>query len=322
MLTATRRRFLRTATATAAGITFIPSCLSAGIGGNPASDTLTLGMIGCGKQALGLAHVMQQVPGTRLVAACDLHPAKLAKFVSIRQENLTAADRADETSIATYADYRQLLDHHGLDAVVVAVPDHQHATVCIEALDRGLHVYCEKPLAHTVEEGRAMAEAVARSGKVLQTGSMQRSMFNFGRAVELVQSGELGEVKEVLVGIGPPPRPFDLEGQTVPEGLDWKAWIGPSVMRPYNPVLLPPPDLDIWGKWRGLRRVRWRHGHRLGRAHVRYRTVGEGHGRIWPHSLHPAPGRQPAGWTHLLLRRRHPRRAPHVRPGQRHSLHR
>ena len=250
MLTTTRRRFLRTATATAAGITFIPSYLSAGIGGNPASDTLMLGMVGCGKQALGLAHVLMQVPGTRLVAACDLHPAKLAKFVSIREENLTAADRADEASIATYADYRQLLDHDGLDAVVVAVPDHQHATVCIEALDRGLHVYCEKPLAHTIEEGRAMAEAVARSGRVLQTGSMQRSMFNFGRAVELVQSGKLGEVKEVLVGIGPPPRPFDLEGQAVPEGLDWAAWIGPSVMRPYHPVLLPPPDLDIWAKWR------------------------------------------------------------------------
>ncbi len=250
MATTTRRRFLRTSTATAAGLTFVPSFLSAGVGRNPASDAITIGMIGCGKQATGLAYVLMQVPGTRLVAASDLHPAKLTKFIEGRSAHLTRADRAAEADITPYPDYRDLLAHDGLDAVVVAIPDHQHATVCIEALDRGLHVYCEKPLAHTVEEGRAMVEAVGRSGKVLQTGSMQRSMFNFGRAVELVQAGELGEVKEVLVAIGPPPKPFDLEAEKVPEGLDWSAWIGPSVMRPYHPSLLPPPDLDIWGKWR------------------------------------------------------------------------
>ena len=245
-----RRHFLRTTTATAAGLTFVPSYLNAGIGANPASDAITIGMIGCGKQALGLANVLLQVPGTRLVAASDLHPAKLAKFIDLHKNKLTAADRAAEADLRAYVDYRELLAHDGLDAVVVAIPDHQHATVCIAALDRGLHVYCEKPLAHTVEEGRAMVEAVKRSEKVLQTGSMQRSMFNFGRAVELVQSGKLGEVKEVLVGIGPPPKRFDLEGEPVPDGLDWKAWIGPSVMRPYHPTLLPPPDLDIWAKWR------------------------------------------------------------------------
>ncbi len=245
-----RRSLLQRSVAAAAGLTFVPSFLSAGIGGNPASDTMTFGVIGCGRQALGLARNLKQVPLTRIVAVCDVHPAKVEHFAAQQREQLVGLEAPATEPLVTYADYRALLEHPDLDAVIVATPDHQHATICIAALDKGLHVYCEKPLAHTVEEGRAMVAAVDRSGKVLQTGSMQRSMFNFKKAVEIVRSGRLGEVNQVLVSIGPPPKPFRLDAQPLPAGLDWQGWIGPTVERPYHPDLLPPTDADFWGRWR------------------------------------------------------------------------
>ncbi|THH40030.1 Gfo/Idh/MocA family protein [Neolewinella litorea] len=250
-MTNSRRTFLRQSAAAAAGITFIPSYLSAGIGGNRANTDLAIGFIGCGRQGLGLARNLANVPGTRLVAACDVHSAKLEHFVGQVMERAAAdSGGSAQTAVRSYSDYRALLEHEGLDAVVVATPDHQHATICVAALDRGLHVYCEKPLAHTIEEGRSMVEATQRNNKVLQTGSMQRSMFNFQKAVEVIRAGKLGEVKEVIVSIGGPPRAFDLPAQPLPEGVDWSGWIGPTVDRPYHPDLLPPIDADYWGRWR------------------------------------------------------------------------
>ncbi len=245
----TRRTFLRQSAAAAAGLTFIPSYLSARIGGNRAADAMTFGVIGCGRQALGLTNNLSRITDAKLVAACDVHPGKLANF---RQRAAAWAEEFNTGAgeVRSYGDYRELLDHPGLDAVIVATPDHQHATICIAALDAGKHVYCEKPMAHTVQEGRAMVEATTRNGKVLQTGSMQRSMFNFQRAVEVVRSGDLGEIVDVLVSVGAPPKRFDLVGQPIPAGLDWKSWIGPSVERPYHPDLLPPVDADFWGLWR------------------------------------------------------------------------
>jgi predicted dehydrogenase len=246
----TRRDFLTATTATAA-FTLIPSWMRAGLpGGSSPNADVHLGMIGCGRQGNGLSRLLTKMDDVRIVAACDVHPAKREDYVATMRAEYAGAKGAGNVEIAEYDDYRALIDHDGLDAVFIATPDHQHAPICIAALERGLHVYCEKPLAHTVEEGRAMVEATEQSGKVLQTGSMQRSMHNFQEAVRLVQAGELGEIKEVLVSIGPPPKPFDLEGEEMPTGLDWQSWIGPSVMRPYHPTLLPPIGMNIWGKWR------------------------------------------------------------------------
>ncbi|MCP9235898.1 Gfo/Idh/MocA family protein [Lewinella sp. JB7] len=246
----TRRSLLRTA-AVAAPFTLIPSWMRAGLPGkgSPNAD-LQIGVIGCGRQANGLSGVLSRMDGVKVIAACDVHAAQLAYYTKARREEHAAAGAGAVPEIATYADYRALIDHSGLDAVLIATPDHQHAPICIAALEKGLHVYCEKPLAHTIEEGRAMVEATEKSGKVLQTGSMQRSMYNFRHAVKLIQAGKLGEIREAIVSIGPPPIPFDLEGQPVPDGLDWTSWIGPTVTRPYHPTLLPTQEMKMWGKWR------------------------------------------------------------------------
>lgn len=243
-----RRTFLKTTTA--AGLfTFIPALARAGLAGRSSLDDIQLGVIGTGRRAVGLARTMARLGGVRIVAACDVAPFKLAAFTATCQAAF-AETEATDPGIRVYANYRDLVRHAGLDAVLVATPDHQHVPMCIAALEQGLHVYCEKPLAHTVEEGRALVAATERTGKVLQTGSQQRSMANFQRAVALIHAGELGEVREALVSIGSPPRPFDLPAEPLPDGVNWGEWIGPSVYRPYHSDLLPQPDKQIWPKWR------------------------------------------------------------------------
>jgi predicted dehydrogenase len=134
--------------------------------------------------------------------------------------------------------------------VVIATPDHWHAVVSILAADAHKHIYCEKPLAHSIEEGRAMVNAVHRNHVVLQTGSMQRSWVNFRRACELVRNGYIGDIKEVLVSVGTPAIADDLPGQPIPPVLDWERWVGPAPLRPFNAELSPPVEQDIFPNWR------------------------------------------------------------------------
>ena len=133
-----------------------------------------------------------------------------------------------------YKDFRELLDQQDLDAVLIATPDHWHAIPTIRACEAGKHIYVEKPLAHNIQEGRAMVEAARTTGKIVQAGTQQRSATHFPECAEMVQSGALGEVRLVRVwnyanyypkGIGHAP---DTEP---PEGLDWDFYLGPAPSR-------------------------------------------------------------------------------------------
>jgi len=114
-------------------------------------------------------------------------------------------------------------------------------------------VYCEKPLAHSIEEGRAMVNAVKRNNIILQTGSMQRSRENFRKACELVRNGYVGEIKEVLVNVGKAAVPCTLPQLPVPSELNWDMWLGPAANRPFNPELSPPAEEDIFPNWRNYK---------------------------------------------------------------------
>jgi len=213
------------------------------------SDRINIGFIGTGKQARGLAESFS--PIAQLVAGADIDTEKLAAFAAKVQE--LAAKAAGTTTykgFTPYANFQQILDRKDIDGVVVATPDHWHAVVSVMAAGAGKHVYCEKPLAHSVEEGRAMVNAVKRNKVVLQTGSMQRSWRNFRHACELVRNGYVGEIKEIWVTVGGPSIPCDLPGKPVPANLDWKKWVGPAVYHDYNPTLAPPLQEDVWALWR------------------------------------------------------------------------
>ncbi len=245
-----RKTFIKNTLMGAAAFTIVSRHVLGGNGYVAPNDHINLGYIGNGKQARGLLNAINKVPETMVTAACDVDKKKLDHFITLAKAANAKKTNADVTA---YARYRELLDRKDIDAVVVATPDHWHAQITVDAAKAGKDIYCEKPLALTIGEGRAMVNAVRKYKRVLQTGSMQRSQYNFRQAVELVLNGYIGQVKEVNVSVGEPVKQCDLPSLPVPEYLDWDMWIGPSLYRGYNPTLSPPIEDNSWAWWRGYR---------------------------------------------------------------------
>jgi predicted dehydrogenase len=156
-------------------------------------------------------------------------------------------------AVTGYSDFRELLARPDIDAVVIATPDHWHALVSIAAAQAGKDIYCEKPMAHTVHEGRAMVNAVRAHGRVFQVGSMQRSMPEFRAACELIRNGVIGAVARVDAAVGGPPAFCNLPEEPAEPGLDWDLWLGPAPQRPYNSILSPrgmPKNYPDWRRYR------------------------------------------------------------------------
>src|SRR5262249_14421573 len=141
----------------------------------------------------------------------------------------------------------KMLEQKDIDAVMVATPDHTHAIITLAALRSGKHVFCEKPLTHTVEEARLVAETAAKLKRVTQMGTQIHASGNYRRVVELVRGGAMGKVGEVHVwcakcwGGGDRPK----EAPPVPAGLNWELWLGPAPARPYHPAYVP----YNWRRW-------------------------------------------------------------------------
>ncbi len=249
-----RRTFMAQAAAGALGIMIVPRHVLGGRGYLPPSDKITLGFIGNGKQSAGLAKRLMETAGIQMVANADVDKEKLERFRN--QVDAFYAEKAGKASYNgcdSYWDYKMLLARKDIDAVVVCTPDHWHAIMAIAAMKAGKDVYCEKPLAHTIEEGRAIVAAAKKHGRILQTGSMQRSSKNFLHACELVRNGYIGEVKTVKVNVAGPPKPCTLPEQDTPDTLFWDAWLGPAPMRGYSEVLSPPASFNGWPRWRDYR---------------------------------------------------------------------
>jgi len=198
---------------------------------NSPNEKLNIGCIGTANQA---RFSIENVSRENIVAACDIDDNYLAKMIS------------DFPKAKKYNDFRKLLEQPGIDAVVVAVPDHIHAPATAAALHLGKHVYCEKPLTHTVFEARTIAELAAKAKVATQMGTQIHAGDNYRRVVEAIQSGAIGRVKEVHTWAGRSwgggNRPTDTP--PVPPTIHWDLWLGPAPKRPYNPIYLP-------ARWRG-----------------------------------------------------------------------
>jgi len=233
---ASRRRFLEAATAVGGLAVSGGQPRAAGRDGRP-----TIACIGMGGQMMNylvkeLAKVDQEI-----VAVCDVDRGRLAAAKAT--EKLAAA--------RPYTDYRELLDREpDVNAVVIGTPDHWHVPIAIAALESGRHVYCEKPLAHSVAECHAL-ERAARSRPQLatQTGNQGCSTEGFRRSVEVIRSGLLGPITEVHVWHPAHGWPSGVDrpdgADPVPEGLDWEFWLGGVAARPYKQGIYHP------GQWRG-----------------------------------------------------------------------
>lgn len=216
------------------------------------SDMIALGFIGCGRQSGGLRNRFLDTRETRIVAASDVYAVKQDTFVNaVNSWYSEKLEQGTYKAAAGIKDFRELLSRKDIDAVVIAAPDHWHAAMAVRAAEAGKDIYCEKPLSLTVNEGRAMVNAARKHKRVFQTGSMQRSAPEFTKAVQLVRSGAIGTIKKVYVNVGGPPKVWDLQSETKPEGLDWDLWMGPNTIeRPYNNELAPAMDAKFWPKWR------------------------------------------------------------------------
>jgi len=184
---------------------------------------ITMGAIGIGSpQSRGRAihGDAKRVKGVRYVAACDVDARHLKTAV---EKDLPGKG---DMGAKGFKDFRELLDHKDIQAVTIATPDQWHALVAIDALKKGKDVYLEKPLTLTIGEAVALEAVVNKTGRVLATGSQQRSDARFRLACELVRNGRIGKVSTVECRIGANPK-GSFKPSPAPEGLDWDFWLGP-----------------------------------------------------------------------------------------------
>lgn len=226
-----RRTFIQRTGVTAAVVAapmIIPARL---LGANAPSNRVRVGHIGAGRIAQG--HDMVGVAGSDLadvLAVADLDSRRAASGKT-RVERLFAARNAPPQKIDVYTDYKQLLARPDIDAVTISLPDHQHAEVALRALRAGKDVYLQKPFTMTHAEGVMLRDAVAKSGRILQVGSQQRSWGpneQFRKAVEFVRSGRVGQLRRVEIGLPIDPTAPDEPQQPVPANLNYDMWLGPT----------------------------------------------------------------------------------------------
>jgi predicted dehydrogenase len=228
----TRRRFLAATGAALSFPTFIPASALGLNGATAPSQRVTMGMVGCGVMGSGNTQSFLALKDCQVVAACDVDKRHLQRLVGAVNKKYENQD------CKPYHDYRELMARNDVDAVMLAVPDHWHALVAVEAARHKKDIYGEKPLARTIAEQQAIVKAVHQNQRIWQTGSWQRSLANFRKAAEIVRSGLIGKVTRVEVGL---PAGHGSRGKSTafmtetnpPSELDYDTWIGPSKMMPY-----------------------------------------------------------------------------------------
>src|SRR6478736_2868670 len=236
----TRREFLAAGAAAATGCLIVPRHLL-GAPGKPApSYKLNIGCIGIGGQGSGVTRDLASLANVNIVALCDVDEGYAARTIKAYPER------------PFYKDYRVMLEKEkSLDAVMIATPDHWHAPISIAAMRLGKHVYCEKPLVHTIEEARLMGKVAAEMKVVTQMGNNGHGDEGLRLTKEWIDAGAIGPVQDVHVWSDRPGRFWDSQGMRrptdtppVPTGLDWNFWQGPAPEHAYHPLYVPR-------KWRG-----------------------------------------------------------------------
>src|SRR5271170_352241 len=236
-----RRQFLQTSAGVAgaslmAGPVFLDSETSlAAAAQAAASDTIRFGIVGVGMEGSGLLSTAIQLPGVECVAAADLYDGRhdLAKEITGKP-------------IRTTRRYQELLDAKDINAILVAVPDHWHKQVVVDALAAGKDVYCEKPMSHNPADGLAMVAAAKKTDRIVQIGAQRTSSVLCAKAKELYEKGTIGELNlvEASYGRNDPtgaweyPLPPDLS----PQDLDWDTWLGTAPKKPFDP--------NTFARWR------------------------------------------------------------------------
>lgn len=195
------------------------------------NDNIQIALIGAGGMGSGDARMATSIPGVKLVAACDIYDGRLER----------ARERFGK-DLFTTRDYREVLARPDIDAVIIATPDHWHKHITVDALAAGKHVYCEKPMVHSIDEGKAVIEAQQKSGKTLQIGSQYVSSLVYQKAKELVKTGAIGEINLVEAWLDRNTAigawQYSIPPDASPENIDWDRFLGSAPKRPFEPIRL------------------------------------------------------------------------------------
>lgn len=223
--TISRRQLLKQTLAASAALAFPAIVPPSVFGADAPSNRITIGAIGTGNQGPNNIKSFMGKRGAQVVAVCDIDMERMAEAARIARIHRNSA----------CVDYRELIRCSDIDAVVISTPDHWHALIAIASARAGKDVYCEKPLAYSITEGRALCEAVKKYGRVLQTGTQQRSDNNFRFACELVRNGRIGQLETIRVElpVNSRPNPLEWSVEKPPKNLEYDMWVGPAPYRPY-----------------------------------------------------------------------------------------
>lgn len=217
-------------------------------GATAPSNRLNIGIVGTGLIAGSHIGALLKRDDCQIRAICDVWRRKAEKRKRhIDRVYAETFGKGSYDGVDIHPIHEELVAREDLDVVFVTTPDHWHAAVAIAALRAGKDVYCEKPLTLTVREGRTLVQVARSTGRILQTGSQQRSERAFSRAATIVRNGWIGEIKHIRTRLGHFPKPTALEEQPIPEDLDYDRWLGPTPWRPYNEARIRG---DYGGGWR------------------------------------------------------------------------
>ncbi len=220
----TRRHFLQTSTLGAVALAQGPAVLRSA----EPDEKLKLGLIGCGWYGMVDLKAALKVGGVEVTALCDVDSAHL-------NDSANEVEKLQGKRPRTFKHYAELLQEPGLQILIIATPPHWHALTLLAALNRGLDVYCEKPLSYDIREGRAMVEAVKRSGRVVQVGFQRRKNPAFQAVRQHIEAGNAGRIVCVDAQIHYTAGTQDPTPQPPPASLDWDLWCGPAPKIPYSP---------------------------------------------------------------------------------------
>ena len=240
-----RRRFLATAgkgVVASSVVAGFPAIVPASVfGAASPGNRINVGAIGTGRISRG-----HDLPGiwqhdiARVMAACDLDRQRLEDAKTLINGYYAKKTGKPYDGVTGYANYHDLLANKDVDAVVISTPDHWHCLIAIDAVEAGKDVYLQKPASLTIAEGRALSDAVKRSGRIFQIGSQQRSTVQFRYAAELVRNGRIGQIKTVEVGLPGDPSGDDEPEMPVPKNLNYDMWLGSTPLVYYTEKRVHP----------------------------------------------------------------------------------
>jgi predicted dehydrogenase len=241
-----RRSFLRDSITTAAVAVAVPVLIPREVFADVATkrpganERIGIAGIGVGRQGNAVFNMAAHDKRTKVICVCDVWKKRAEEI----------ANRHKLTADFAYQDYRKVIDDKNVDAIVTATPEHWRSLICVNAALAGKHLYVEKPITLTVEDGILMRKAAKKTGIVFQSGSMQRSMIQNYLGCKFIRDGKLGKITDVIAANYETPWLCNLPAESVPAGLDWDLWCGPTEPVPFNQQLFVPRGNPGWLSFR------------------------------------------------------------------------